>query len=76
MKSRSFFNEVLHFLKSVKSPPLIVRQSENEIIYDQELILARDSLPIVLECEAEGYPTPEYRWTKDGKPLLWQSDSR
>jgi len=59
-----------------KSPPLIVKQSRHEVWYDIEKSGLRDALPIVIECEAEGAPTPTYRWTKDGEPLRWEADNR
>jgi len=59
----------------MKSPPVIVNQSENEVLYDIDTV-SRNALPIVLECEAEGGPLPEYRWTKNGRPIVWQADPR
>lgn len=64
------------FQKSLpaKSPPLIVKQSRHEVWYDLEKSGLRDTLPVVIECEADGYPAPTYRWTKDGDPLRWEAD--
>ncbi|KAG7154817.1 Neuroglian-like 3, partial [Homarus americanus] len=59
-----------------KSPPLIIKQSRKEVLYDQEKARLRDALPSVIECLAEGSPSPNYRWTKNGQPLIWQADSR
>jgi len=62
---------------TMKSPPVIVKQSEKEVLYEQEDKLnARNALPVVLECEAEGGPKPEYRWKKNGVPIVWQADQR
>ncbi|KAK4304127.1 hypothetical protein Pmani_023922 [Petrolisthes manimaculis] len=60
---------------NTKSPPLIVKQSRNEVWYDLEKSGLRDTLPVVIECEADGFPTPTYRWTKNGEPLRWEADN-
>lgn len=60
----------------MKSAPLIVKQSRSEVLYDLEKTKLRDALPVVIECEAEGNPTPNFRWTKDGTQLIWQADPR
>nr|XP_045619391.1 hemicentin-2-like isoform X1 [Procambarus clarkii] len=59
-----------------KSPPLILKQSGREVFYDNERSRLRDALPVVLECEADGAPSPKYRWTKDDKAFIWQADPR
>jgi len=50
-----------------KTPPVITKQSDIEVLYSSDP--GRNELPIVIECGAEGSPTPEYRWTKDNIPL-------
>lgn len=60
----------------MKSAPLIVKQSRSEVLYDLEKTNLRDALPVVIECEAEGHPTPDFRWTKNGAQLVWQADPR
>lgn len=59
-----------------KSPPKIVNQSRSEVLYDLVKSNLRDSLPIVIECEADGDPAPDYRWNKNGELLVWQADAR
>ncbi|XP_063851932.1 neuroglian-like isoform X3 [Scylla paramamosain] len=61
---------------TIKSPPMIVKQSRKEVLYDLQETKSRSALPVVLECEADGAPTPNYRWTKDGEALAWQADPR
>lgn len=53
-----------------------MRQSRHEVLYDLGKSRLRDAFPVVLECEASGAPTPDYRWTKNGEPLVWQADER
>ncbi|XP_029132891.1 neural cell adhesion molecule L1-like protein isoform X9 [Labrus bergylta] len=48
----------------VEQPPTIITKTSGTVIalpYD---------LTITLKCEAKGNPTPEYRWTKDGKDFI------
>ncbi|XP_053627281.1 hemicentin-2 isoform X3 [Cherax quadricarinatus] len=59
-----------------KSPPLISAQSRKEVLYDLQRNLGRDALPVVIECMAEGAPSPKYRWTKNNKTLIWEVDPR
>ncbi|XP_064096945.1 hemicentin-1-like isoform X1 [Macrobrachium nipponense] len=59
-----------------KSPPKIISQSRSEVLYDLERTKLRDALPVVIECEAEGDPSPSFRWNKNGEPLIWQADPR
>ncbi|XP_050698565.1 hemicentin-2-like isoform X1 [Eriocheir sinensis] len=61
---------------TTRSPPIIVKQSRSEVLYDLEKSRSRSALPLILDCEAEGAPTPNYRWTKDGEVLVWQADPR
>ncbi|XP_068233865.1 hemicentin-1-like [Palaemon carinicauda] len=60
----------------IKSPPQIITQSRKEVLYDLEKSKLRDALPVVIECEASGDPSPTYRWNKNGAPLLWRADPR
>ncbi|RXG52327.1 Neuroglian [Armadillidium vulgare] len=62
----------------MKTPPVIEKQTKGEKIYElfEDGLRGRNELPIALECVSSGVPTPTYRWTKNGEPLLWQSDPR
>ena len=57
----------------IKSPPQIIKQPPTEELLFQVKSRADEAdKPYILECEADGEPTPEYFWTKDGKPFDWQ----
>ncbi|XP_072402219.1 neuroglian-like isoform X2 [Diabrotica undecimpunctata] len=56
------------------SPPLIVKgPPSDELLFEVPEHKDDDSRPIILNCEAEGFPAPRYSWTKDGKPFNYQS---
>jgi len=58
----------------VQSPPLIVKQPpSDEILFQVAQRQDENDKPFVIECEAEGEPTPKYRWVKNGFDFLWQS---
>ena len=61
----------------IKSPPQIIKQPPTEELLFQVKSRADEAVkPFILECEADGEPTPEYFWTKDGKPFDWQNGGR
>jgi len=61
---------------TLSTPPLITRQARRKIYYMDLDFKGRSTVPITLDCEATGSPTPSYRWTKDGEPLFWEADDR
>jgi len=61
---------------TVRSPPQIIRQSARRTYYNDAESPGRSIVPVSIECEASGTPQPEYRWTKNEKPLVWQSNPR
>ncbi|KAK7071202.1 hypothetical protein SK128_003822 [Halocaridina rubra] len=60
----------------LKSPPRIINQSKKEVLYELTKSNLRDALPVVIECEAEGNPDPNYRWNRNGEPIVFQADPR
>ncbi|XP_041801403.1 neural cell adhesion molecule L1-like protein isoform X2 [Chelmon rostratus] len=48
----------------VEQPPTIIRHTSGPLI-----VLPFD-YTVKIKCEARGNPTPEYRWTKDGKDFI------
>ena len=44
--------------------------------YIEALIFFYGRTYIYKICSFVGVPVPEYRWTKDGKPLVWQTNPR
>ncbi|XP_076066165.1 hemicentin-2-like [Oratosquilla oratoria] len=59
-----------------KAPPVIFKASRGNFIYDAQKTKGRNALPVVLECEAEGGPTPSYKWRKNGEPFIWEVNER
>ncbi|KAH0568603.1 neuroglian-like [Cotesia glomerata] len=48
-------------------PPRLVKQPPKDELLFQVARPDEDHKPFVIECEAEGYPAPAYKWTKNGK---------
>lgn len=55
------------------SPPRIVKQPTQEEQLFQVAQPGEVDKPFIIECEAEGEPTPKYRWIKNGKPFQYHS---
>lgn len=59
---------------TVQSPPRIVKQPPTDELLFQVAVLSNENdKPFIIECEAEGEPTPKYRWIKNGKHFDWQA---
>jgi len=60
-------------LAIVQSPPYMVKQPHgDELLFQVKSRPDENDKPFVIECEAEGEPTPKYRWEKNGKDFNWQ----
>uniref|UniRef100_A0A6P7F591 Neuroglian-like n=1 Tax=Diabrotica virgifera virgifera TaxID=50390 RepID=A0A6P7F591_DIAVI len=55
------------------SPPLIVKGPPNDELLFEVPEHKDEHRPIVLKCEAEGFPAPRYSWLKNGKPFYYQT---
>ncbi|VVC24599.1 Hypothetical protein CINCED_3A009632 [Cinara cedri] len=57
----------------IQSPPRIVKESPDELLFQVATQQNENDKPFVIECEAEGEPAPKYRWMKNGKNFDWQA---
>ncbi|XP_026465687.1 neuroglian isoform X3 [Ctenocephalides felis] len=58
----------------IQSPPRIVKQPPtDELLFQVAQQQNENDKPFIIECEAEGEPTPRYRWIKNGKKFDWQA---
>ncbi|EEC12870.1 neuronal cell adhesion molecule, putative [Ixodes scapularis] len=57
----------------VPSPPTMIKQPKYEQLY--QVSVSQDELdkPFLLECEAQGNPEPEYKWTKNNNEFDYVS---
>ncbi|XP_040174803.1 neuroglian isoform X1 [Anopheles arabiensis] len=57
----------------IHSPPRIIKQPPPDEMLFQVAQQGESDKPFLIECEAEGEPTPKYRWIKNGKKFEWQT---
>lgn len=57
----------------IHSPPRIIKQPPTDEMLFQVAQPGENDKPFVIECEAEGEPSPKYRWIKNGKKFEWQT---
>ncbi|XP_050519032.1 neuroglian-like [Diabrotica virgifera virgifera] len=55
------------------SPPLIVKGPPNDELLFEVPEDKDEYRPVILNCEAEGFPAPRYSWLKNGKPFYYQT---
>ncbi|XP_058814203.1 neuroglian isoform X1 [Topomyia yanbarensis] len=64
---------VLAVQSLIHSPPRIIKQPPTDEMLFQVAQPGENDKPFIVECEAEGEPTPRYRWIKNGKKFEWQT---
>ncbi|KFB42062.1 AGAP000720-PA-like protein [Anopheles sinensis] len=57
----------------IHSPPRIIKQPPPDELLFQVKQQGESDKPFLIECEAEGEPSPKYRWIKNGKKFEWQT---
>ncbi|XP_052866871.1 neuroglian isoform X2 [Anopheles cruzii] len=68
-----FMLHVLAVHSLIHSPPRIIKQPPPDEMLFQVAQQGESDKPFLIECEAEGEPTPKYRWIKNGKKFEWQT---
>ncbi|XP_035777597.1 neuroglian-like isoform X2 [Anopheles albimanus] len=57
----------------IHSPPRVIKQPPPDEMLFQVAQQGESDKPFLIECEAEGEPSPRYRWIKNGKKFEWQT---
>jgi len=59
----------------IQSPPHLIKQPPtDELLFQVKSRPDENDKPFVIQCEAEGIPSPRYRWEKNGKAFNWQAN--